>query len=168
MYIVVHTLHKAIHAQIHTKTHKLTKIDRQTHTQMHIHNTHTHTYIHLMHTDTHKQQTHRNNTQTRTHCTAHMQHTHTHTCAHAHTHNTHTHTKHTCISGPEVAIALMVSGPKACTMLWNFCINICLSQAFVISSSFCFPTCLVSASLALVNLSNFNCYKVQALIRITK
>ena len=69
----------------------------------------------------------------------------------------HTYITRTCISGPEVAIALMVSEPMACTMLLIELLSL-ISRAFVISSSFCFLTYLVSASLACVNLSNSDCY----------
>ena len=63
----------------------------------------------------------------------------THTHPHAHV-QTHTRTIHTCTSGPEVAIALMVSEPMACTMLLNFSVSMfAISWAFVISSSFLFP-----------------------------
>ena len=56
---------------------------------------------------------------------------------------------------------LMVSEPMACTMLLDFSVSIvAISLAFVISSSFCSPTYLVSASLARVNLSNSDCYKM--------
>ena len=96
-------------------------------------------------------------------CPCALTHTQTHT-TYKYTHTaqtqTHTHTIHTCISGPEVAIALMVSEQMACTMLLNFSVSmVAISQAFVISSSFCSLTYLVSASLALVNLSNSDCYK---------
>ena len=89
--------------------------------------------------------------------------THTHT-TYKYTHRaqtqTRTHTIHTCISGPEAAIALMVSEPMAYTMLLNFSVSmVAISRAFVISSSFYSLTYLVSASLALVNLSNSDCYK---------
>ena len=79
---------------------------------------------------------------------------------HAHTHmHVHIYTIHTCTSGLEVAIALMVSEPMTCTMLLNFSVSMfAISRAFVISSSFCSLTYVVSASLALVNLSNSDCY----------
>ena len=42
------------------------------------------------------------------------------------------------ISGPEVAIALLVSEPLACTMLLNFSVSMFdISRAFVTSSSYC-------------------------------
>ena len=78
---------------------------------------------------------------------------HAHTCTY-----THSHTVHTCILGPQISIAMTISEPMACTMLLNYSVSMfAISRAFVISSSFCSPTYLVSASLALVNLYS-DCY----------
>ena len=90
-------------------------------------------------------------------------HIHTHTNTHTNTHaHTHAHTINTCVSGPEVAIALIVSEPIACTMLLNFSDSmVAISRAFVISSLFCSLTYLVSASRALVNFSNSDCYIIK-------
>ena len=121
---------------------------RYTYKYTHLYISHAHTYAH---TDTHR------HTQTYTW-------THTHPCTSTHTHvhtymYTNTHTQiYTYISGPEVAIALMVSEPMACTMLLSFSFSMfAISRAFVILSSFCSLSCLPSASLSLFHLSNSDC-----------
>ena len=160
LYILVHTftykpsMCKCKH--MHTQTHRLTKTDRQTdgHTHKHTH-TQTRTNIHTnMHAQTDRQTDRHTHTSARTHAPTR---THMRTHAGTHTHNTHLH--------------LRTGGYYSTdgTMLLNFSVSrFTASLVFVISSSFCSLTYLVSASLALVNISNSDCYKVWALIRIIK
>ena len=114
-----------------------------------------HTYVHI-HMHTHVQDTTQTHSYIRTcACTYACMNECTCTC----TCTLQIHITCTCISGPEVAIALLVSEPMACTILLNFSVSMfAISRAFVISSSFYSLTYLLYASLARVNLSNSDCY----------
>ena len=68
---------------------------------------------------------------------------------------------HTCISGPAVHIAAMVSDPIASVMSRNFFVSIVdRSRDFTISSSFCSRIYLSSASRACVSLSSSDSYRI--------
>ena len=65
----------------------------------------------------------------------------------------------TCICGPAVAMAAIVSGPMESTMFLNLVVSMVDSSlAFVISSSFCSLAYFISASRALVSLSSSESY----------
>ena len=72
---------------------------------------------------------------------------------------------YTCISGPAVEIAAIVSAPMESTILLNLTVSISdSSRDFSISNSFCSLMYFSSASLALVSLSSSDSYNQYTLV----